>query len=239
MKNSEDMHPKKVLGVAAHPDDLDFGASGSFAKWAKEGADIYYLIITDGSKGSDDESITSDQLVKIRKNEQRKAAKIVGAKDVFFLNYPDAYLEVTINLKRDITRKIRLLKPDLVITTDPTFLYSSERGFINHSDHRVAGQATIDSVFPMARDRLTFPELISEGLMPHKVASLLLINFEDGNYFVDITHTLDKKLEALAAHASQMTELTLTQDRMKDYASRIGKKCGVDYAECFARINIS
>jgi len=231
--------PKVVLGVAAHPDDLDFGASGSFAKWAQDGADVYYLILTDGSKGSDDPNITSEQLIKIRQDEQRNAAKAVGAKDVFFLAYPDAYLEVTMDLKKDIARHIRKIKPDVVVTTDPTVIYNSERGFINHSDHRAAGQATVDAVFPMARDRLTFPELITEGFMPHKVSTLLFSSFGEGTFFVDITPTIDNKMAALAAHVSQMADIQSTQKRMKEVATLVGGKMGVGYGEGFIKVDIS
>lgn len=235
---SNDLIPKVVLGVAAHPDDLDFGASGSMSKWAKDGADVYYLILTDGSKGSDNPNLTSEELIKIRQDEQRAAAKAVGAKDVFFLGYPDAYLEVTLNLKRDICRVIRKIKPDVVITNDPTFIYDAERGFINHSDHRAAGQATIDSVFPMARDRLTFPELLNEGLLPHKVSTLLLAAFGGGTFFVDITETIENKMNALAAHASQMPNIKETQERMKLFAKNTGGKMGVGYGEGFTRIKL-
>lgn len=232
------LKPKVVLGVAAHPDDLDFGASGSMSKWAKEGADVYYLILTDGSKGSDDPKITSEELVKIRQNEQRKAAEAVGAKDVFFLSYPDAYLEVTMDLKKDICRVIRKIKPDVVVTSDPTMIYNSERGFINHSDHRAAGQATIDSVFPMARDRLTFPELVKEGLEPHRVPTLLLSAFGGGNYFVDITSTIENKMNALAAHDSQMADIAKTQENMKMFAKMTGGKMGANYGEGFIRLDV-
>lgn len=234
----DDLQPKIVLGVAAHPDDLDFGASGSFAKWAAQGAEVYYLIITDGSKGSDDPTITSEKLVSVREQEQKAAAMVVGAKDAFFLKYPDAYLEVTMDLKRDITRYIRKLKPDVVVTTDPTVLYRLDWGFINHSDHRAAGQATIDSVFPMARDRLTFPELASEGLNPHKVTTLLLTSFEKGNYYVDITEHIDQKMKALAAHASQMSDMETTEARVREMSKKIGGNMGVNYGESFIRLKM-
>ncbi len=236
--NSNELKPKVVLGVAAHPDDLDFGASGALARWASEGAEVYYLILTDGSKGSDDPKMTSEMLIKIRQEEQINALKAIGGKEAFFLANPDAYLEVTMDLKKDICRVIRKVKPDVVLTTDPTVMFDSERGFINHSDHRAAGQATIDAVFPMARDRLTFPELIDEGLQPHKVATLLLSSFGEGNFFVDITATIDNKMAALAAHTSQMADIKSTQEMMKNLAKLTGGKMGVSYGEGFTRINV-
>lgn len=236
-KSSVEFNPKTVLGIVAHPDDLDFSSSGSFAKWAEAGADVYYLIITDGSKGTDDRSLTSKQLIKIRRDEQIAAAKTVGAKDVFFLNYPDGMLEVTMGLKRDIVRVIRTIKPDTVITMDPTVLYEPSWGFINHSDHRAAGQAAIDSVFPLARDFLVFPELLKdEGLEPHKVKNLLLINFGNANLTVDISSTIDKKLAALRQHESQISEESIKMfiERTKAFA----KPEGVEYAERFLKIEV-
>lgn len=230
--------PGVVLGVAAHPDDLDFGAAATLAHWAKQGSSIYYLIVTDGSKGSADPQATSGQLIQVRRQEQLAAAKIVGAADVFFLDYEDSMLELTNNLKRDITRYIRRLKPDVVITMDPTFIYSESNNFINHSDHRVVGQATLDAVYPLARDRLTFPELLDEGLAPHKTRIILLTNFDRHDCYIDVSETIDKKLAALAAHTSQMPNLEDTQARIKQLASRLGEEAGYAYAEAFLRIDI-
>ena len=159
------LKPKVVLGVAAHPDDLDFGASGTMAGFAKNGAAVHYLIVTDGSKGSSDTKLSSADLIKIREKEQRKAVKAIGGKSVTFLGYPDGELEVTMALKKDIVKVIRTLKPDVVITMDPSMLYSAKRGFINHPDHRAAAQATLDSVFPLARDHMVFPEILANGYL--------------------------------------------------------------------------
>lgn len=234
----KELKPKVILGVAAHPDDLDFTSSGSLAKWAKEGAKVYYLILTDGSKGSNDEKMTSDQLKKIRNEEQRNAVKAIGGTDAFFLNYPDAMLEVTMDLKRDITRYIRKIKPDLVVTMDPTLIYGITRGFINHSDHRAAGQATIDCVYPIARDRLTFPELLEEGLGPHIVKTLLLTNFEKNNYKVDISNSFDQKIKAVEAHISQVSDLDSAKLWMKKMANEHAKDQEYDMAEAFIRIDL-
>lgn len=227
------------MGVAAHPDDLDFGASGTMARYAAEGATAYYLILTDGSKGSDDPNISSPELIKIRQAEQRAAAKTLGVKDVFFLSYEDGALEVSLDLKQDIVRIIRRVKPDVVVTMDPAMLYSVERGFINHPDHRAAGQAALDAVYPLARDRLTFPELMAEGLEPHKTSSVLLVNFDQQNFFVDITDTIEQKMQALAAHASQMPDLAETQAFMRALAARAGTQAGTKYAEGFLRLDVN
>lgn len=230
--------PKIVLGVAAHPDDLDFGASGSLAAFAAQGADVYYLLLTDGSKGTSDREVASADLVKTRQQEQRAAVQHIGAKDVEFLDYPDGMLEVTMDVKRDIIRAIRRLKPDVVVTMDPSVLYSAERGMINHPDHRAAGQATLDAVYPLARDHLSFPELEQAGYQPHKVSTVLLINFNQQNFTVDISQTIDLKMQALKAHSSQMADLEKTQSMMREFALQIGSHSGYQYGEGFMRIDV-
>lgn len=231
--------PKVVLAVFAHPDDMDFTSSGTISKWAEKGADITYLVCTDGSKGSEDPNITPSKLAAIRKKEQLEAAKILGVKDVIFLKHRDGELIVDFKLKEDISKVIRQKKPDLVITLDPTFLYSTKRGVVNHSDHRAAGQATIDAVFPLARDRLNFPHHEKQGLAPHKTAILLLIAFEGAGHFEDITKTLPKKLEALKAHKSQVFSDAVFEKRVRSWASKRGKKAGFRYAEGFKKIELS
>ncbi|MEM3839260.1 MAG: PIG-L deacetylase family protein [Candidatus Micrarchaeaceae archaeon] len=222
-----------VLGVAAHPDDLDFGAAGSFAKWAREGASCYYLICTDGSKGSNDPKMTEGRLIKIRRGEQLSAGKVLGLKGVFFLNHKDTQLAADLELKKEVVRYIRKLRPDIVVAMDPTLVYS-KRGFVNHTDHRAAGQAAIDAVYPMARDRLTFNELEKEGLSPHKVKTLYLINFDNHNEVIDITKTINAKIEALSCHKSQISEESLK--RARKMASIIGKEKGYKYAEAFVKL---
>jgi LmbE family N-acetylglucosaminyl deacetylase len=233
------LKPKVVLGIAAHPDDLDVGAAGTLAKFAQDGAEVHYLVVTDGSKGSDDPEMTSAKLVETRRAEQEAGLRAIGGKTAHFLNYPDAGLEVTQDLKRDIVRVIRQVKPDVVVTFDPTCLYSIERGMINHTDHRAAGQAAIDAVFPLARDRLTFPELLEEGLKPHKVSTLLLmLNFQKHNFSVDITDTVDLKIAALRAHASQIADLDMAAKWTRDRAAQAGKEAGFEYAEHFIRLEM-
>ena len=139
----KELRPKVVLGIAAHPDDLDFRVGGSMAKFAAMGADVHYLILTDGDKGSGLKEVQGKVLAGIRKKEQRAALRIIGGKTVTFLGYPDGELELTISLKKDIVRHIRKIKPDTVVTFDPTLYYFAPHNFINHSDHRVAGAATL------------------------------------------------------------------------------------------------
>jgi LmbE family N-acetylglucosaminyl deacetylase len=235
------LEPKVVLGVAAHPDDLDlldFGSTGTMAKFAEQGAAVHYLIITDGSKGTHNQSVSAKELVKTRHAEQQAALEMIGGKTVHFLDYPDAEIEYNQQLKKDITRIIRMLKPDVVIALDPTFIYSAEHGIINHPDHRIVGQATLDAVYPLARDYKSFPKLLKAGYEPHEVQTVLLANFNKGNYPVDITNTIDKKLASLTAHKSQVDDMERWQERIKTAAAACGKECGCQYAECFVRIDV-
>jgi LmbE family N-acetylglucosaminyl deacetylase len=232
------LQPKIVLGIAAHPDDLDVGAGGTLARFALDGAEIHYLILTDGGKGSDNPSITSAQLTEIRHAEQKMALQIVGGKTITFLDYPDGELEVTMELKKQIVKTIRTIKPDVVITMDPTVVYSAANGIINHPDHRAAGQATLDAVFPLARDRLTFPELVAEGFEPHKTATVLLVNFNESNFAVDITDTFEIKINASKSHVSQFGDLKHSS-WVQDMAKAEGLKVGYAMAESFVRIDIN
>ena len=234
-----ELKPRVVLGVAAHPDDLDFGAGGTMARFAKEGADVYYLILTDGSAGSSDREVSPSELVALRQAEQRAAVSAIGGKGVEFLDYQDGKLEVTLNLKRDIVRRVRRIRPDVVVTFDPSMLYAAGRGFINHPDHRAAGQALLDAVFPLARDHLAFPELLEEGCEPHITPTVLLVNFNEQNHYVDITATFDKKIAALAAHASQIPDMPAVEQRMKKLAEMSGSAAGMKLAEAFVRIDLS
>ncbi len=231
--------PQVILGVAAHPDDLEFGIGGSVAKWTAKGTNAYYLILTDGSKGTSDRNLPSKKLTAMRQEEQRAAAKLLGVTDVFFLGYEDGLLENTSAVKCDIARKIRELKPDTVLTMDPSVLYVAERGMINHPDHREAGQATLDAVYPLARDHLSFPELLEDGLQPHIVTTVLLVGFGKANFYVDITDSFDQKIAAMCAHASQFGDPTKAAKMLHEWASKAGKSAGCKYAEGFIRINLT
>lgn len=229
--------PRVVLGVAAHPDDLDVGAGGALAHFAAQGAAVYYLILTDGSKGSEDLSMTPRQLTEIRQAEQRAGLEAIGGTSVTFLDYTDGELEVTLDLKRRIVQEIRTVKPDVVVTMDPTVVYSAENGSINHPDHRAAGQATLDAVFPLARDRLAFPELLADGFEPHKTPTVLLVNFNTSNFAVDITDSFDAKINALKAHPSQFGDESV-YNWVQSIAKEQGLAAGCDLAEGFVRIDI-
>ena len=195
--------PASAMVVVAHPDDAEFMAAGTVAKWTRAGATLTYVVVTKGDKGSDDPGVTPSQLAQVRQAEQRAAGAILGVQHFQFMGYDDGYLEPTLALRRDITRLVRIHRPEVVICFDPTNRIFSDT-YVNHPDHRASGDATMDAVFPSARDRLTFPELLADGLEPHKVAQLWLGAPREANHWVDIGDTLDLKRKALLAHPSQL-----------------------------------
>jgi LmbE family N-acetylglucosaminyl deacetylase len=213
----EEEGQKRALVVAAHPDDSEFGVGGTAAKWTREGWEFYYLICTDGSKGSEDPEMTAEKLVPMRREEQRAAARVLGVKDVFFLDYVDGELTYTPELMRDVVRYIRKLRPHAVFTHDPNQIVRNL--FINHPDHRCAGEVAIDAVYPIARNRPSFPELLDEGLEPFSVKEIYLWTASDVTFEVDITDTIETKFEALRAHVSQMGDMEESGPRLRQFWS--------------------
>jgi LmbE family N-acetylglucosaminyl deacetylase len=225
--------PKTAMVVVAHPDDAEFMAAGTVAGWTRAGCTVTYVIVTKGDKGSDDVNMTPSQLALIRENEQRAAGEILGVANFVFMSYPDGYLEHTLELRRDLARIIRTHRPEVVICFDPTNRFFSDN-YVNHPDHRASGDATIDAVFPTARDRLTFPELLADGLEPHKVAQLWLGAAAQPNVFIDIGETLEAKLDALRAHPSQLGEDVVEFARQLARWSAEGQD--FEFGESFRRI---
>jgi LmbE family N-acetylglucosaminyl deacetylase len=225
--------PKKIAVIMAHPDDAEFSCAGTVARWAAEGNEIVYVLLTSGDKGSDDPEMTPEMLVATREAEQREAARILGAKDVVFLKYPDAYLEPNLDLRREIVRQIRRLKPDVVICQDPTVRWFASE-YINHPDHRAAGEATLAAIFPAARDRLTFPELLGEGLEPHRVREVYLAGAQTPDVTIDITNYIDRKMDSLRAHASQVGDFAF-EPMVREWAERSAEENPGNgkYAESF------
>jgi LmbE family N-acetylglucosaminyl deacetylase len=193
---------RRALVVAAHPDDPDFGAAGVSALLARAGWDVRYVVVTDGSKGTDDPSLTPEQLVDRRDAEQRAAAEALGLLDVRFLEFTDGELVHGREVLGSITREIREFRPFAVYTHDPEPVIIND-AFVNHSDHRVTGLATVDAVYPAARDRLNFPEHIEDGLETHKVRELYLWGSNAPNFHVEISEVVEQKIAALLAHESQ------------------------------------
>ncbi len=219
----------------AHPDDPEFSAGGTIARWTSAGADVTYVVVTDGSKGSDDPEVTAAQLVQIRQAEQRKAANILGVREVLFLDFPDGAVFNNMDLRRELVRAIRMLRPDVLVTHDPTArLIDDSR--INHPDHLAVGETALDAVYPLARDRLSFPELLDAGLYPHKVMDIYLTMTSDTNTVVDITASFDLKLQALLAHSSQIGEPEAFEKRMRERYVELAAGTEYQYAERFRRL---
>ena len=223
---------ERVLVVTAHPDDSEFGAGGTVAKLAKEGCEVVYVIVTNGNKGSSDRSMTPERLARIREEEQRNAARTLGVERVAFLGYPDGEVEDTRDLRRDVSREIRRWRPDLVICQNPhrTYLLGA-----SHRDHRIVGGVTLDCIYPLARDHMSFPDLMPE-FEPHKVREIHLMQWEHPQLVVDITDVMDLKLKALACHVSQVGDFAGVETRIRERAAEIGRAKGYAYAESFDRI---
>lgn len=229
--------PGRALVITPHPDDSELGCGGTVATWIKQGTEVVYLLCTNGDKGSSDPDMTSPKLAELRKIEQQKAAETLGVLEVVRLDYEDGSLEDIPLFRGQIVEAIRRFKPDVALFTDPL-----RTGFYLHRDHRIAGSVALDALFPYARDRLHYPEHEFEGLLPHKTADALMWGSESPDTFIDITASIDKKIEALAAHKTQIPsgeESYELADLIKVTASRIGDRCGCKYAEGFRRISFN
>src|SRR5690349_22332222 len=226
---------RRVLLVAAHPDDPEFSSGGTVANWVRNGIEVIFVLVTSGDKGTADRDMTNDRLSSMREDEQRAAAARVGVTNVNFLRFPDGELMPNLELRGAITRMIRTYKPYAVMTHDPlTLFYNNE--FINHPDHRAIGQATVDAIYPTARDPLQFPEHIEEGLEPHKVKEIYIFGTEQPNVLVDISETIDDKIEALKLHISQVGQAEELAQRIKTRSAQVAEPHGLRFAEAFRRI---
>ncbi len=208
-------NPQRILVVLAHPDDPEFFCGATIARWIRAGHEVSYCLLTCGDKGTKDLSLTPDMLCCLRQEEQRSAAAVLGVKKVSFLGYPDGYLVADLDLRRDITRIIRQERPDILVTCDPTTLFNSS-GSLNHPDHRAAGQAALDAVFPAARDHLHFVELwCNENLEPHIVREVWVSGTLEPNVTLDVTDTWEVKINALYEHKSQIASPEKLAERMR------------------------
>lgn len=235
----QEASPKRVLAVFAHPDDPEFFCGGTFARWASEGSHITFVLATSGDKGSSDPEMTHARLIEIREQEERNAASVLGVKDVVFLRHPDGELQPNLELRRDITRLIRLKQPDIVVTCDPTVFWYGTTG-INHPDHRAIGAATLDAVYPTARDRLNFLELErDEGLAPHKTGQLYISGTQSATTRVDVTAFLETKINALREHKSQIADMEAMAERQRSNRDPEAPVDSPRYMESFRVITFS
>lgn len=229
--------PLRVLVVAAHPDDPDFGCGGTSARWIAEGQEVYYLVCTRGDKGSADPAMTSENLIEIRQGEQRSAAAAIGVREVSFLPFTDGELYPTLELREAIVHAIRRIRPTIVFTHDPTTVYTANH--LNHPDHRAVGHATLDAVYPTARDRLNFPEHERAGLLPHKVREIYLWGSQAPNTWIDVSTSIDRKIAALRCHVSQIGDPESLAERMRERARAVGEPQGIPLAEAFFRVQMA
>jgi LmbE family N-acetylglucosaminyl deacetylase len=230
---------ERVLVVAAHPDDPEFGFGASVAKLAGDGADVFYVICTDGSQGGEDPSVPDADLIATRYQEQRAAAEVLGVKDVVFLGFRDGHLSPSVELRKAITREIRRFKPELVLTHTPVRVLGTGIG-ASHPDHLAVGEATLSAVYPDARNPRAYPELLEEGLEAHRVKEVWLPGFEQPDLFVDATELIDRKIEAILCHRSQFEKPGMDADGpgkwIRDRMRQVGERAGFEYAEGFKKL---
>lgn len=218
--------------VVAHADDAEYGCSGTVAQLTRRGWDVVYVLCTDGSRGSEDRDLSGEDLSAIRRREQIAAGKILGLKAVEFLGYPDSFLTPSLELRKDIARMIRKHRPDVLITNNPTRELSNN-SYIGHPDHQAAGEAALSAAYPTSRDHLAYPDMLEEGLEPHRVQEVWVMRSgDDANHIIDLTdEDLEKSISALKAHTSQVP--SDVDDRVKEWKARNGERHGVKYAESF------
>ena len=228
---------QNILVILAHPDDPEFFCGATLARWAKAGHAITYYLVTCGDKGSSDRDISPDTLCRIRHEEEAAAAKTIGVQAVYFLDLPDGYLVPDIDLRRKMTRIIRQMKPDILVTCDPQNLFPNTTYGMNHSDHRAVGQSVLDAVFPAAGNPLYFPELLKEeNLEPHKTGEVWISLTSQPNVTLDVTDTWDIKILALKEHKSQIGDPEKLIERMKARRTEDSTDDAPHYEERFRRI---
>lgn len=226
---------RTILCIAAHPDDIEFTVAGSVARWTREGRAVTFCLVTTGGVGTNEYTPSNEGLVPIRERELKTAAGILGVGEVILLGYADGVVEPTLGLRCDLTRVIRRVKPDVVVCGDPTVRYYGNE-YMNHPDHRAAASAALDAVFPSAETVGIFPELLTEGLAPHKVKEVFIHGAETPDTWIDITDTFDTKCAALRAHVSQVGPGDWVEALLREWGTREGKRVGVTYAEAYRRM---
>jgi LmbE family N-acetylglucosaminyl deacetylase len=222
--------------IYAHPDDVDFSAAGTAAKWARDGCEVTYVILTDGNAGSHEPDMTRERLGQVRRAEQEAAAAVVGAKECIFLGYQDGLLQPTLSARKRVVRLIRQIRPQAVVCGDPR-QYFSGNTYINHPDHRAAARIAVEAVFPAAEMNLLYPDMLEEGLTGHKPNYVYVATWEDPDHYVDISETIALKIEALRQHKSQMGDWD-PEPRIRERHAEIGRRAGYAYAECFRRMTL-
>jgi LmbE family N-acetylglucosaminyl deacetylase len=230
MEASQNGVPKSAMVIMAHPDDAEFTVAGTVAKWAQAGCEVIYVLCTSGNAGTHEPGMTREKIATIREDEQSAACRVLGAKQVVFLRHDDGTLQPTLELRQDLVRQIRRWKPEAVIAPDPTAMFYGD-DYINHPDHRAAGQAAIDAVSPAAAMPLLWPE---DG-EPHRVRSIYVSSAEKPNVWIDISGTVEQKIEALRQHKSQLGDWD-PSEMLRNWSAETGKEKGLAHAESFRRM---
>jgi LmbE family N-acetylglucosaminyl deacetylase len=221
----EDSAVARVLIVAAHPDDVDFGAAGTVAIWTDAGIEVTYCIVTDGDAGGFDRTAPRAEVAGVRRAEQEAAARVVGVHDLAFLGHPDGRVVASLDLRRDIARVIRRVRPDRVVTQSPERNY--QRIYVSHPDHLATGEAALCAVYPDARNPFAFPELLDEGWEPHTVREVWMMAGREPTWFVDITTSVDRKIKALLCHVSQLPDATAMEERVREWTAVTARAGGL------------
>jgi LmbE family N-acetylglucosaminyl deacetylase len=224
--------PDRFMVIAAHPDDADFGPAATVAGWIDQGSVGWLVCCTSGDAGGEDFEMDPLELAAVREREQRAAAEVVGYAGVTFLHMPDGALVNDLILREYLVREIRTFKPDAVLATDPENLFPRDAG-VNHTDHRAAGYAAVDAVYPASRNPMAFPALSREGLLAHRVRRLYMFWTDRPTVYVDVSSTIDRKVEALRCHASQLPNFEGIKDRVLEWSAIGGSEIGVAAADGF------
>ena len=224
--------PNRFMVIVGHPDDADFGPAGTAAAWVDAGAEGWLVCCTSGDAGGEDPTLDPLELARAREDEQRRAAAIVGYKGVTFLHQPDGNLVNDLPLREMLVKEIRKFKPDAVLCGDPEVVIHAGGG-INHTDHRAAAMAAVDAVYPAARNPMAFPWLARGGLAAHRVRRLYLMWTNQPDAWIDVTATVDRKVDALRAHASQIHEPEAVFERIRGRLAEQGARIGVPAAEAY------
>ncbi len=227
---------ERALVVTAHPDDVDFGAAGTVAVLTDAGVHVTYCLVTDGEAGGFDETIERWKMAAIRREEQTKAAGEVGVTDLIFLGHPDGGVEFNMELRHELSRVIRQVRPQVVITQSPHINLDSVYG--SHADHVATGQATWAAVYPDARNPFAFPELLTSGHEPWAVDEIWITLGQDSTHTVDITDQLDRKLRALHCHVSQHRDPTAMDDRVREWYLELGRQGGLPEGRSAERFKV-
>ena len=236
-KQDHTWRPGRFMLIVAHPDDSDFGPAATAARWIDAGSAGWLVCCTSGDQGGEDPFADPLELARVREREQRAAADVIGYEGVTFLHQPDGALVNDLALREQLVREIRTFKPDAVLCTDPQAIFYRGGG-VNHTDHRAAGIAAVDAVYPAARNPMAFPALARGGLDKHVVRRLYLFWSEQPDTWIDVTATLDRKIAALAEHKSQIREPAKLEERIRAWAAEEGEPIGAAAAEALRLIVI-